>query len=106
MGEMTRDEIDARFAAIQVQLDHRFAAMTAELRLEIQKNSSDMQKVATAIIKWVVGMVVGASAVALTVMTFVLNNAVPRHPVASSSPIPVVITNLPPQLAPPPPAPR
>ena len=105
MGDMTRDEIDARFAAIRTQLDNRFAAMTAELRLEIQKNSSNMQKVATDIIKWVVGMIVGACAVALTVMTFVLNNAVPNTPLAASAPIPVAITNLPPQIAPPP-APR
>jgi hypothetical protein len=96
MGDMTRDEIDARFAAIQTQLDNRFAAMTAELRLEIQKNSSDMQKVATDIIKWVVGMIVGASAVALTVMTFVLNNAIPKTPVPAPLAAPASITvNIP-----------
>jgi hypothetical protein len=61
-----------------------------------------MQKVATDIIKWLVGMIVGASAVALTGMTFVLNNAVPKAPLAANAPIPVVITNLPSQVAPPP----
>jgi hypothetical protein len=92
MGEMTREEIDARFASMRAEMQAGFA----ELRSEMQKQSAE-------IIKWVVGMIVGAGAVAITVMTFVLNNAVPKTPFVSTAPVPVVITNLPPQ---PPPAPR
>jgi hypothetical protein len=102
MGDMSRDEINARFASMRADMQAGFA----ELRLDIQKQSAEMQKLAAEIIKWVVGMIVGAGAVAITVMTFVLNNAVPTQPMAPGTPIPVVITNLPPQLAPPPPAPR
>ena len=94
MGDMTRDEIDARFASMRAEMQAGFA----ELRSEMQKQSAE-------IIKWVVGMIVGAGAVAITVMTFVLNNAIPK----TSAPAPLatpssVTINIPPQ--PPPPAPR
>lgn len=96
MGEMTRDEIDARFAALRAEMQAGFA----ELRTEMQKQSAE-------IIKWVIGMIAGAGAVAITVMTFVLNNAIPKVPPAGPLPAPATVTiNIPPQLAPPPPAPR
>ena len=94
MGEMTRDEIDARFAALRAEVQAGFA----ELRTEMQKQSAE-------IIKWVVGMIVGAGAVAITVMTFVLNSAIPKTPAPAPLAAPASITvNIPPQ--PPPPAPR
>jgi hypothetical protein len=101
MGEMTREEIDARFASMRAEMLAGFA----ELRLEIQKQSAEMQKLTAEIIKWVIGMIIGAGAVAITVMTFVLNNAIPRTPAPAPLATPSSVTiNIPPQ--PPPPAPR
>lgn len=54
----------------------------AELRVEIQKASAETQKSVADIIKWVVGTVMAAAATAITVMTFVLNNAIPKPPAA------------------------
>jgi hypothetical protein len=49
----------------------------------------DLSEGFSAIIKWVVGTAVGLGVAAITVMTFVLNNAAPKAP--ASQPIPIVI---------------
>lgn len=75
--------VDAQFAEVNVQfsgVDVKFA----ELRGEVQKGFADMTK-------WIVGTVVGVAAVTITIMTFVLNNAVPKvHAAALSQTAPIV----------------
>jgi hypothetical protein len=99
MGEMTRDEIDARFASMRAEMNAGFA----EVRIEIQKSVAD-------IVKWVVGTVMGAAAAAITVMTFVLNNAIPKPPapvpITASAPAAPVNVYINPASAPSSPAPR
>lgn len=56
-------------------------ADVAELRTEVHKGFSEMTK-------WIVGTAIAVSAAAITVGTFVLNNATPK---AASSPQPTVI---------------
>jgi hypothetical protein len=50
---------------------------------------ADLAELASSLIKWMVGTAVGLGVAAITVMTFVLNNAVPKAPAASA---PIVIT--------------
>ncbi|MRW86747.1 hypothetical protein GJ698_22000 [Pseudoduganella sp. FT26W] len=58
-----------------------------EARLEHMATKEDVEKMGARIVRWVVGMIFGASVAAITVMTFVLNNAVPKAPPVPPTPI-------------------
>ena len=78
----------SRFDAHFIRVDAQFA----ELRSEMQKGFAEMAK-------WIVGTVIGVAAVNITIMTFVLNNAVLRAPgAAAAQPAPIVVDA---QLVPP-----
>ena len=76
----TRD----RLARIESKLD-TFAtkADLQELRSEIHKGNNEL-------IRWVVGTAVGLGVAAITVTTFVLNNATPKAPAAAPQ-APIII---------------
>ncbi|GAB3427084.1 hemolysin XhlA family protein [Massilia solisilvae] len=83
LSEQTREEmrsVDVRLTKIETQLDQ----MPTKAELELAINS---------VVKWVVGTMLGAGVVAVTVMTFILNNAVPKQ--AAAPPAPIII-QLPP----------
>lgn len=67
-----------------------------EARLEQMATRADMHEGFNRIITWIVGVAIVLSATAVTLMTFVLNNAIPRA--ASATPAPIVISV--PQAAP------
>lgn len=89
--------IDARLDKIEVRLDKHggmFVDVLARLarieeRLEHMATKEDLEKMGATIVKWVVGMIFASSVAAITVMTFVLNNASPKAPVLS--PVPIVV---------------
>jgi hypothetical protein len=62
---------------------------------------ADLHENANSMIKWVVGTAALLGVAAITVMTFVLNNAVPKAP--ASQPAPIII-QVPSQAPPPQPA--
>jgi tetrahydromethanopterin S-methyltransferase subunit G len=64
-----------------------------ETRLDQTATKTDLQQAINSMVKWVVGTMFGASVAAVTIMTFVLNNATPK--VAPASPAPIII-QLPP----------
>lgn len=70
----------ARLTKIETRLDHIESRMVTK---------EDLAQLTATMIKWMVGMFVGSGITAITVMTFVLNNAVPKAPPAP--PIPIVI---------------
>ncbi|MBJ7314016.1 hypothetical protein ACFOLJ_12360 [Rugamonas sp. CCM 8940] len=72
MEPVSKELLEARMGALEAKLDASMHKATAEL------------------VKWIVGTAIAMSAVAITVMTFVLNNAVPKA-FAYSSPAPIVI---------------
>lgn len=78
LAEETRSEL----RAIDVRLTRIEATIITK---------ADLQESLNAMIKWVVGTAVGLGIAAITVMTFVLNNAVPK-PSASPANAPIVIT--------------
>lgn len=81
----TRD----RLTRIETRLDNTATkADVAELRAEIADTKADL-------VKWIVGTAIGLGVAGITVMTFVLNNATPKNPVAPTQP-PIII-NIPSQ---------
>lgn len=59
-------------------------ADVADLRSDFHKSTNDL-------IKWIVGTAFVGIALFITVMAFVLNNAVPKAPTAVTNPAPIVI---------------
>lgn len=86
---------DAKERLVKIETRLEETATKADLHalhLEIQKGHTDT-------IKWVVGTAVVLGGMAITIMTFVLNNAVPKVSTpAASQPAPIVI-QLPVQAA-------
>lgn len=90
-------DIDTRLAKIEARLDKHdemFVDVLARLariesRLEHMATKEDMAKLEATMIKWMIGLMFGACVVAITVMTFVLNNAIPKAP--AQPPTPIVI---------------
>lgn len=72
--------------------------MKIETRLDQIATKADLRECFSRAIKWVVGTAVGLGVAAITVMTFVLNNAAPK-PASAQPPI---IINIPQPVAPPP----
>lgn len=62
---------------------------------------ADVEKASHDVTKWVVGTMVGGVGVFIVLMTFVLNNAIPRQQNAQAAPAPIII-QVPAQAAPPP----
>lgn len=86
------------------QLEEKLEALAASTRTELRAidvsltrieaslvTKADLQASLNAMIKWIVGTAAGLGIAAITVMTFVLNNAVPKPGQAAAS-APIVIT--------------
>lgn len=90
------DGMEARIKALEDAVkDLPTKADLNEVRLSVK---SDVLAAENGIIKWMVGTAVALGAAAITVMTFVLNNAAPKSapaPVAQPAPAqqaPIIIT--------------
>jgi len=86
-----RAVLDERLNAFQVMMNGKFEAQTALLRAEMAQNTAQL-------IKWMVGVWIGGIVLFITVMAFVLNNAIPKAPPVQPAPTPVII-QLPPQIS-------
>ncbi len=84
LTEQSRTELQA--------MDVRLARI--ETRLDQTATRADLERAINSVVKWVVGTMLGAAIAAVTVMTFVLNNAVPRP--SAGPPLAPVIIQLPP----------
>jgi hypothetical protein len=84
--------VDTRFANV----DAGFASVDANFA----RVRADMEKLKADLVQWMVGLTIAASATAITVMTFVLNHAVPKAPVQQAAAAPIVIYLPPVQAAP------
>lgn len=92
-----------RLVKIETRLDQ--CATKADLNEQIGTLRAEMHKGFADMIKWIVGTAIVMSGAGIVVMTFVLNNAVPKIPPPAPLP-PVVIYNQPPPVAPSAAAPR
>jgi hypothetical protein len=83
------------------RLEERFERQSEQTRQELQSINVRLTKIETematkadllgatnSILKWVIGTIFGAGVVAVTLMTFVLNNAVPKPaPLPPTAPV-------------------
>jgi hypothetical protein len=82
--------LDERYERFSEQTRHELQSIDVRLtRIETDMaTKTDLERAINSIIKWVVGTMFGASVAAVTVMTFVLNNAIPRQtPALASAPV-------------------
>lgn len=93
------------FEEFAAETRERFARI--ETRLDQTATKADLHQESTAMVKWIVGTAAVLGAMAITVMTFVLNYATPaRNPpapvvqTAPAPPAPPVIIQLPPYPTP------
>jgi hypothetical protein len=84
-----RHEVGERFVRIEARLDN------AATKSDIAATKADIAETKAELVKWIVGTAIALGATAITVMTFVLNNASPKQPAATAQP-PVII-NIPAQ---------
>jgi len=100
MTDLTRQELTASLAANKAEVDARLASFDtsvktgfAELRTDFAKMQSEMHKNTTDLIKWGIVTALGFATATIAILTFVINNAVPKAPAAAiSQPAPIVIT--------------
>ena len=97
-------DLDLRLAKIESRLDklEEFAVEARErlakieAGLERMATKADLVELSATLVKWIVGMAVGMSVAAVTVMTFVLNNAVPKVAAVPPAPPAPIIIQMPP----------
>ena len=92
----------AKLEEFAVETRDRLARIEARLeqmvtKADLHELSAKMQELNAATIRWIIGIGAGISIGAVTVMTFVLNNAVPRP---TAQVVPPVVIQLPPPAAP------
>lgn len=87
-------ELTARVAHLETDMkDVRERLTRMEAKIDTFATKADLHEMSSNMIKWMVGTAVGLGAAAITVMTFVLNNATPKQ--ATPSPQPPIIINVP-----------
>lgn len=89
-------DMEARVAKLEeFVIDTRERLTKIETRLDgidtKMATKADIHESANSMIKWVVGTGAGLGVAAITVMTFVLNNATPKAPAAQPAPIVIQI---------------
>jgi len=88
-GGGTIDGMEARVAVLEAVVPT--LATKADVKAEIADVRSDIHKAVSELTRWIVGTTIAGIAVFVTLMTFVLNNAVPKQPPASTA-APIIIT--------------
>lgn len=84
-------DLSERVGHLEVDMkDVRDRLARMEPRMEAFATKGDLAETKAEIIKWVVGTAVGLGVAAITVMTFVLNNAIPKSPTAAQQ-APIII---------------
>jgi hypothetical protein len=94
LEELYTDTWDRIGRLEEFAVETRERLMRIETRLDQTATKADLADLSATMVKWIVGMVSGAGLAAITVMTFVLNNAVPKA-APQPPPAPIVI-QLPP----------
>jgi hypothetical protein len=109
-SRMRFDRIDARFDAVDKRLEQTATKSDmADLRVEMHKGFSDIQKSITDMTKWIAATMAGLVLVGLTVLTIILGYVLPRLPGSTATPSvaqPIVIQLPAPNIATPSPLPN
>lgn len=87
-------DMEARVAKLEAIIS------TLATKADVADLRSEMHKGFAEVVKWVVGTGIVGIALALTIMTFVLNNAIPKIPAAAQAPIVIQVPAHPAQVQP------
>lgn len=87
--------IRERLANIEARLEQ--TATKADLNEKIGELRAEMLKGFADVIKWIIGITIVLTATSVTVMTFVLNNALPKAPPTAPQPIVIYAQPAPPK---------
>jgi hypothetical protein len=98
MNSVDKEVLDARLETIETDMGGRIATLEAKIDGKFAELRTDMHKGFADMTKWIVATVLGVGVFSVTVMTFVMNNAVPKAP--ASPPSPIVVYVAPPAAAP------
>ena len=104
MADVSQSELEAKLAALradskiggaELRADFEkfradFAEMRGDMSSGLEAIRGDMHKANTETLKWVVGTMLASGSVIVAVMTFLLNNAVPKSQ-SAIAPQPIVI---------------
>jgi hypothetical protein len=83
---------DDRLSGIEHRVTHIEAILpTLATKADLHELRGEMHDMKAETIKWIVGTAIGLGVAGITVMTFVLNNAIPK----TALPQPPIIINLP-----------
>nr|WP_315215007.1 hypothetical protein [uncultured Duganella sp.] len=99
--EAVRAGMDGRLDAFEANVNGRFAELNAKIDKSVAELRKDIAEFSARMVQWMVGIFLASMAIFITLITFVLNNAVPKT--APATP-PVIIQLSPQGLAIPPPA--
>lgn len=92
-GEPPMPPEDDKLTKIDARVTHIEAILpTLATKADVQELRAEMHDMRADLIKWIVGTAIGLGVAGITVMTFVLNNAIPKQPQAQPAPI---IINVP-----------
>lgn len=102
------ERMEARVAKLEEFAQETRDRLTRiETKLDQTATKADLSEAMNGMVKWVVGTAVGLGVAGITVITFVLNNAVPKiqaTPLALPAPIIINVPAAPAPAAPPTPA--
>jgi hypothetical protein len=91
----TNAKIDRIFIELNAKIDYFSAELNAKIDSSVAELRKDIAEYSARMVQWMVGLFIASMAIFITVITFVLNNAVPRAQAA----MPPVIIQLSPQGA-------
>lgn len=98
MTDISREEMNSRLESVETRLETRMRSVEdkldskfAQLDIRLTRLEASMHQTAADTIKWVIGTALVMGAVGVTVMTFVLNNALPKGPAPATAPIVIQI---------------
>ncbi|HZV65030.1 MAG TPA: hypothetical protein VFG03_09010 [Telluria sp.] len=117
MDAPSREEMDAKIEASETRIDYRlrsleekietrfaqfetrfaqFETRFAQLELRFARFENEILRSMTGLVKWIVGTAIALGAAGITILAFVLNNAVPKSaPVAAPVVIYLTAPNVP-----------
>ncbi|MCY0910888.1 hypothetical protein [Massilia antarctica] len=80
---------DGRLATIDARMDGRIASIESKMDANFARFDATLQKSTADTVKWVAGVVMGLGVIGISLMTFLLNNVVPKA--SSTPPAPIII---------------
>jgi len=95
MTAVTHEILDAKLETIETRMDGRLHSIEEKLDTKFAQFESNIHKGTAETIKWVVGTAIAMGAIGITIMTFVLNNAIPKAPSAQPAPIIIQVPSTP-----------